>query len=830
MNPRPILKVLTMLCLAVLSVWTPPQLTDAQVQPTREPRRVKADYAPALVQMPRSSLRVPPSNDNFASALALSTALPTSATISGFDEATAETGEPDPTCKTRDVQTVWFSYTPPANQVVTFDLRGSTTDLDTVAALYTGAAVNALTPVACNDDFDLEVLLYPHLKAASLTGGTTYYLQVALLQNAPVTPGASITVEVYTTPAPLNVTVNTAADTRDALVGNGLCADQSGLCSLRAAIMEANAALPGSVITIPGGTYTYTIANDLDDNASTDGDLDITEDMTLVGAGPNLTLINAAGIDGVFQVVRGAVASISGMTITGGVRTYQGGGVRVDDDGTTLTLDNVVITNNRATEGAGIDIEGGATVILSNSSVIYNSTPVEGFGGGGGISLYSYIDSNQVTFSAVLDADNVTISSNSARNGGGLSANNNSTANLNFVTVANNRAYDSGGGLALTADPVLVQMGRSLIANNTSDTSVSPDCVGVYSRFALNLVRLASGCTVNPLDISGDPLLRPLELKGPGYTYTHGLLPGSPAIDRVGCASFTRDQRGVTRPIGADCDLGAAEHDPRVPTAFALISPADNTVVSDTGGLGAFSWGQSSPGVYGYNLTITALNGPTVVYSGIVRDESCAAGVCSFNPPNLLLPSGYYTWTVTASYDGAGVSPQPNGFAIDPYAAFPNLLVNPGFEQRHVGWTRGSITGDAAKCNSDTLIVPTAEGNCAFRFVGRPNEFALLRQRIPADGLNLQTNDRLRFSLGYLTGDNNDIVIKLVVNYKLARFTPSIARIRPTNSGGDYAYGETEIVLKDRRVTGIKVIIRNRNTSGRFYVDDLRVIHIPAGQ
>lgn len=829
MNSRTILKALATLCLVVLSVWMPAQPSEAQAQPTREPRRVKADYAPALVQMPRSSLRVPPSNDNFASALPISTTLPASATVGSFDEATAEAGEPDPVCKTRDLQTVWFSYTPPANEVVTFDLRGSTADLDTVAALYTGATVNALTPVACNDDFDLEVLLYPQLKAVSLTSGTTYYLQVALLQNAPVAPGASITVEVYTTPAALNVTVNTTADTRDALVGDGLCADQSGLCSLRAAIMEANAALPGSVITIPAGTYTYTIANDLDDNASTDGDLDISEDMTLVGAGPNLTVINAAGIDGVFQVVRGAVASISGVTITGGFRTYQGGGVRVDDSGTTLTLDNVVIANNRATEGAGIDIEGGATVVLSNSSVIYNSTPVDGFGSGGGISLYSYIDSNQVTFSAVLDADNVTISSNSARTGGGLSANINSSANLNFVTLAANRAYDSGGGLALAAGSV-VQMGRSLVANNTADTGTSPDCVGAYSRFALNLIRSASGCTVDAADISADPLLRPLELKGPGYTYTHGLLPSSPAIDSVGCSSFTRDQRSVTRPIGAACDLGAAEHDPRVPTAFALISPTDNTVVADANGLGAFTWGQSSPGVYGYNLTITALNGPMVVYDGVVRDEACAAGVCSFTPPNLLLPSGYYTWNVTASYDGAGVSPQPNSFAIDPYAAFPNLLVNPGFEQRHVGWTRGSITGDAAKCNSDTLVVPTAEGNCAFRFVGRPNEFALLRQRIPADGLGLQANDRLRFSLGYLTGDNNDIVIKLVVNYKLARFTPSIARIRPTNSGGDYAYGETEIVLKDRRVTGIKVILRNRNTSGRFYVDDLRVIHIPAGQ
>ena len=46
-----------------------------------------------------------------------------------------------------------------------------------------------------------------------------------------------------------------------------------------------------------------------------------------------------------------------------------------------------------------------------------------------------------------------------------------------------------------------------------------------------------------------------------GDTDTHALVPGSPAIDAVPAGSCTAatDQRGVSRPQGADCDIGAFE-------------------------------------------------------------------------------------------------------------------------------------------------------------------------------------------------------------------------------------------------------------------------------
>jgi hypothetical protein len=57
-----------------------------------------------------------------------------------------------------------------------------------------------------------------------------------------------------------------------------------------------------------------------------------------------------------------------------------------------------------------------------------------------------------------------------------------------------------------------------------------------------------------------DPLLGLLDVYEPGTTPTFPLLEGSPAIDAVGCApGVTKDQRGVRRPQGIACDIGAFE-------------------------------------------------------------------------------------------------------------------------------------------------------------------------------------------------------------------------------------------------------------------------------
>jgi hypothetical protein len=89
----------------------------------------------------------PPPNDNFASAQTLS-GFNAAATGDNFD-ATIQPGEPAH-FPGGPFASVWYSWTAPGSGQVTIDTCGS--DFDTVLAVYTGNAVNALAPIASNDD------------------------------------------------------------------------------------------------------------------------------------------------------------------------------------------------------------------------------------------------------------------------------------------------------------------------------------------------------------------------------------------------------------------------------------------------------------------------------------------------------------------------------------------------------------------------------------------------------------------------------------------------------------------------------------------------------
>ena len=90
----------------------------------------------------------PPPNDDFAAAHVLPSAETGSVTGTNVD-ATKEAGEPNH-AGNRGGASVWYAWTAPAAAGVRFSTEGSS--FDTVLAVYTGAAVDALAPVAANDD------------------------------------------------------------------------------------------------------------------------------------------------------------------------------------------------------------------------------------------------------------------------------------------------------------------------------------------------------------------------------------------------------------------------------------------------------------------------------------------------------------------------------------------------------------------------------------------------------------------------------------------------------------------------------------------------------
>ncbi|MGD2179176.1 MAG: DUF11 domain-containing protein [Anaerolineae bacterium] len=142
----------------------------------------------------------------------------------------------------------------------------------------------------------------------------------------------------------------------------------------------------------------------------------------------------------------------------------------------------------------------------------------------------------------------------------------------------------SGGGLysdpEVGAGPIVR---NSLFADNVGPTAGNgPDIYGRVQSQDYNLIESTSGYTLSGVtdhNITGhDPLLGPLDDNG-GDTRTHALQPGSPAIDAGSCTDvagdpITRDQRGIARPQGVRCDIGAYEAQPdltlgkRVDNAF----------------------------------------------------------------------------------------------------------------------------------------------------------------------------------------------------------------------------------------------------------------------
>jgi hypothetical protein len=124
-----------------------------------------------------------PANDSFANAIALSLGVQVTGSnkvyYSDFDvtvPATQESGEPDH-AGSGLTTSIWYKFTAPATGNYRASTAGSVAPADdTVLAVYTGSAVNALTLVGQNDDVSGSVFTSAVTFAA--TSGVTYYIAV----------------------------------------------------------------------------------------------------------------------------------------------------------------------------------------------------------------------------------------------------------------------------------------------------------------------------------------------------------------------------------------------------------------------------------------------------------------------------------------------------------------------------------------------------------------------------------------------------------------------------------------------------------------------------
>jgi hypothetical protein len=233
-------------------------------------------------------------------------------------------------------------------------------------------------------------------------------------------------------------------------------ADGVGIGSLRDAVLQANRNGQNNTIVLAPGTFQLSIPG-RNESAGQTGDLNLTAagfTETIQGAGAGATIVNAAQIDRVFEVLGNVTVVLSNLTVTGGLAADAGAvgggdalGGGILNNGGNLTLDHVVVTGDTAQAAAGHNAKGGGvysnggSLTLTDSTVTSNSalggagangsngqTGTSGGPGGDGQGGGLYVSGGSLTITRSV------IRNNQARGGaGGNGGNGQGTVPLNII-------------------------------------------------------------------------------------------------------------------------------------------------------------------------------------------------------------------------------------------------------------------------------------------------------------------------------------------------------------------------------------------------------------
>ena len=398
--------------------------------------------------------------------------------------------------------------------------------------------------------------------------------------------------------------------------------------------------------------------------------------------------------------------AISGVTIRHGKIGGIGGGIY--NQGTLALTDSTISANTAGDDGGGIWND--RTLILTDSTVSAN-TAINGGGIGNG---------------GTLTLTNSTISVNTANKGAGIWNGNGAKLTLTSSTVSNNTG-GQGGGIwnSGTAD-----LTNAILAGNSAPNS--PDCSGTLGLSGHNLIGSGDGCTFTPASgdlVNVNPKLGPLADNG-GPTKTHALLPGSPAIDAGDdskCPAI--DQRGVARPQGARCDIGALEVE--VAQLHSLVfqvtlegrSDHSGALVKVSGDLAVITTFSGNvlfkvaPGSYDVAITkdgfLRAVKKGMLVDRDITLKVKLLAGDVNgdgvIDAKDLVLPAKNIGKTESPFPEVAGAPtvPQP----IPPPQGLAHWWPGDGNANDTIGGRHGTLSGDAAYTGGKVSQAFSLDGN-----------------------------------------------------------------------------------------------------------------------
>jgi len=265
-------------------------------------------------------------------------------------------------------------------------------------------------------------------------------------------------------------TPNTTVDATDkTLPGDGVVdvdsASAGNQISLRGAIQEANALLGEDTVQLGPGNFRLTIGG-RSENAAATGDLDVTSDLRIIGAGAQATVIDASGLDRVFHVMPGIRLTVAGVTITGGLATGIGDTGRDQFGGGILnhghlTLIDSIVTNNSA-PNSNFTTSGGGGIWSSEANSTLNISGVTFSGNNGGL-LGGAIQSK----GALAVAGSV-FTGNSAGRGGAIYTSNGLVSVRDSSFTGNSAGASGGSGGALENADGTVFVERSHFTGNTA--------------------------------------------------------------------------------------------------------------------------------------------------------------------------------------------------------------------------------------------------------------------------------------------------------------------------------------------------------------------------
>jgi hypothetical protein len=372
------------------------------------------------------------------------------------------------------------------------------------------------------------------------------------------------------------------------------------------------------VVAPPSGAATFTVSNTTDSAVAGSNSLrDVIQNQATTAGGDEVDLVPGATYTlnvcpptpGGGELGHGNTPLIL-STPSGAPATIQQtcANQRVLDQGTgSLTLHNVTVTGGNAT-GAGGGIAGGGAVTIASSTITGNGATT--FGGGVFATDALTVTSSTITDNAsstggggiFSDGTITVVDSTIADNpsGGGIGSGGQPITITNS-TITENHAV-TGGGIFTTGSLTLVY---ATLANNFANAFANLDAATLNS-FA-SVVAQPQGGGINclagttnssgynyeegttdcgfgsgPGDVAGGPNAQLGALANNGGP-TQTLLPqsGSRLLDAIpvgacqtdGAAGITTDQRGVTRPQGTGCDIGAVEVQVAAPAPPVVITP-----------------------------------------------------------------------------------------------------------------------------------------------------------------------------------------------------------------------------------------------------------------